>query len=64
MSNYTFAGIDNLTKEQYDVLKSAKDSGYCPFCGRPLPKNFGNDRKHLKACPSRESFLKSEWGKS
>jgi hypothetical protein len=48
--DYSFFGVP-CAYPQFAVWVSLKNVGQCPFCSRTgLKKNFGSDRKHIRAC--------------
>jgi hypothetical protein len=50
---FSFHGINDLPKAQYDEWKAAKDSGNCPWCKKGLSNRHNNANSHLRSCGNR-----------
>jgi len=55
---WSFFGVpcDGVT---FAVWLGKKNAGQCPFCNRTgLKKQFGSDKKHIKACAKKVKVTK------
>lgn len=46
---HIYHGIQ-VTKKEFEILKTKSDKDVCPFCEKRIAKKYNNMNKHLRTC--------------